>query len=320
MSTLRALLALCCTITVSLLLCMTSGCAATATAAVKAPAAEANRQFAADAATPPGHDEEIWVVEKYQGNEKPSEDTSRPGAGGLLARVPGQAAPIPFMLKHTDVKADIAGYLATVDVTQRYANPFNTAIEAVYVFPLPRDAAVSEFIMTIGQRRIRGIIRERAEAQRIYQAAKLQGFVASLLTQDRPNVFSQSVANIEPGQPIDINIRYLHALDYSDGWYAYRFPMKGVRDVSLSLHVDAGVKIDQLQLPSHWAHHTVDGSNATVTLVLNDIAQQQDFIMRYRVVGGPLKPRPLPSNHLDPATAFLSVDATRRSATQPSRP
>src|SRR5258706_2606194 len=79
--------------------------------------------------------------------------------------------------------------------------------------------------MTIGQRKIRGIIRERQEAQQIYNEAKSQGYVASLLTQERPNIFTQSVANIDPGKQIDINIRYFHTLSYVDGWYEYVFPM-----------------------------------------------------------------------------------------------
>ena len=79
--------------------------------------------------------------------------------------------------------------------------------------------------MTIGERRIRGIIREREEAERIYEAAKSQGYVASLLTQERPNVFTQKVANIEPGKQIDINIKYFSTLAYADGWYAFVFPM-----------------------------------------------------------------------------------------------
>lgn len=319
MSTLRAMVASCCLTSLSLLICLTSGCAATAPAAEKTADATAKMQQDANAATPPRHDEEIWVVQKYNGNEKPADDaSSRPGAGALLARLPDRAAPIPFTLKHTDVKAEIAGYLATVDVTQQYANPFNMPIEAVYVFSLPRDAAVCEFIMIIGQRKIRGIIRDRDQAMRIYRAAKAQGYTASLLKQDQPDVFSQSVANIEPNKPIDINIRYLHALDYADGWYAYRFPMKGVRDLSLSLRLDAGAKIDQLQVPSQVAPQTPDGSKATVTLALQDVEQGQDFLMRYRVAGGGrLKPRPLPANHLDPATAFLSIDATGRATTQP---
>src|SRR5438128_128324 len=84
--------------------------------------------------------------------------------------------------------------------------PYSSKIEAVYVFPLPHDAAVSEFVMTSGERRIRGIIRERKEAEALYNDAKRQGYVASLLTEERPNVFTQSVANIEPGKEILVNL------------------------------------------------------------------------------------------------------------------
>jgi len=200
------MLALCGTMTLGLLLCMISGCAATAPAAEKSADATTKMQYGATAAaTPPGRDEEIWVVQKYNGNAKPADDAgSRSGAGALLARLPAQAAPIPFTLKRTDVKADIAGCLATVDVTQQYANPFNTLIEAVYVFPLPRDAAVSEFIMTIGQRKIRGILRDHDQAMRIYQAAKAQGYTASLLNQDQPDVFHPREAAL----PSDLKWRF----------------------------------------------------------------------------------------------------------------
>ena len=148
-----------------------------------------------------------------------------PGSGTLMTRLPDSQNPVPVPLKHTDVKASIAGYVATVDVTQQYHNPYSGKIEAVYVFPLPANAAVNEFLMTIGERKIRGIIRERAEAEQIYKAARAQGHVASLMTQERPNVFTQSVANIEPGKQIDVNVKYFHTLEYVDGWYEYVFPM-----------------------------------------------------------------------------------------------
>src|SRR5262249_4914461 len=117
-----------------------------------------------------------------------------PGSGALMAKLPDQKR-IPIPLKHTDVCASILGYISTVDVTQQYTNPYSEKIEAVYVFPLPQDAAVSDFVMTIGDRKIRGIIREKEEARRIYEQARNQGYVASLMTQDRPNIFTQSVAN-----------------------------------------------------------------------------------------------------------------------------
>src|SRR5882724_9289482 len=166
--------------------------------------------------------EEIWVVAR--GNEPASmKPDDSPGSGALIATLDDKQIPMP--LKHTDVKASISGPISTVEVTQEFHNPYDQKIEAVYVFPLPHNAAINEFIMKIGERRIRGIIRERTEAERIYLEARRQGYVASLLTEERPNVFTQSVANIEPGKEIDVNIKYFHTLAYVDGWYEFVFPM-----------------------------------------------------------------------------------------------
>src|SRR5205085_872919 len=82
---------------------------------------------------------------------------------------------IPMPLKNTDVHASVSGFVGSVEVSQQFYNPYSSKIEAVYVFPLPHNAAVNEFIMTIGDRKIRGIIRERKEAEQIYQQAKRQG-------------------------------------------------------------------------------------------------------------------------------------------------
>src|SRR6266516_2026053 len=171
-----------------------------------------------------GPAEELWVISRSI-SDNGQRDPNTPGSGALAAKLPDQQHEIPLPLKHTDVKAAISGYIATVEVTQQFHNPYATKIEAVYVFPLPHNAAINEFLMTIGERRIRGIIRERQEAERIYQAAKSQGYVASLLTDERHNIFTQSVANIEPGKDIDVNIKYFHTLDYVDGWYEFAFPM-----------------------------------------------------------------------------------------------
>jgi len=131
--------------------------------------------------------------------------------------LPAHTKEVPLPLKHTDVKASISAYIASVEVTQEFHNPYDGKIEAVYVFPLPQNAAVNEFIMIIGERRIRGIIRERQEAEEIYRQARSQGYIASLMTQERPNIFTHSVANIEPGKRIDVNIKYFHTLAYADG-------------------------------------------------------------------------------------------------------
>jgi Ca-activated chloride channel family protein len=264
-----------------------------------------------------------------------NEDT--PSQGELRAKIrdaSGRNVEVPLPLEHTDVKASVSAFVATVDVTQRYRNPYDTKIEAVYVFPLPQNAAVTDFIMTIGKRRIRGIIREREEARKIYREAKRQGYTASLLTQERPNIFTQRVANIEPSKSIGITIRYFNTLKYSEGKYEFVFPMvvgprynppgsrggvgavargrgrtsgqpvevqylkpgeRSGHDISLTLDVDAGVEVEDVK--SHT--HAVDikrpsPSRIRVTLSRLDTIPNKDFVFRYKVAGKKMK------------TAFLS--------------
>jgi Ca-activated chloride channel family protein len=128
-------------------------------------------------------------------------------------------------LQHTDVKIEVSGFVASATVTQRYHNPFEKPIEAVYTFPLPNDAAVDDMQMTIGQRTIKSSIKRRKEAREIYERARKRGQRASLLEQERPNIFTQSVANIMPGDNIVITIRYVNILQYAAGHYELVFPM-----------------------------------------------------------------------------------------------
>lgn len=128
-------------------------------------------------------------------------------------------------LKHTDVKADITGFLSRVTVTQEFENPFKDTVEAVYTFPLPQNAAVDDMTMTIGDRTIRGLIKRREEAKEIYEAARQAGKTASLLDQERPNIFTQSVANLTPGAKVTIKISYVETLKYEEGTYQFVFPM-----------------------------------------------------------------------------------------------
>lgn len=130
----------------------------------------------------------------------------------------------PCPLKHTAVDAEISGAIARVTVTQQFHNPFKDKIEAIYVFPLHQDAAVDDMTMTVGDRLVKGVIKERGEAKRIYEQAKAQGKVASLLDQERPNIFTQSVANIEPGQQVTITIQYSQTMSWEDGRFEFDFP------------------------------------------------------------------------------------------------
>jgi Ca-activated chloride channel family protein len=128
-------------------------------------------------------------------------------------------------LKHTDVKAEISGFLSRVRVTQEFENPFKEKIEAVYTFPLPQNAAVDDMTMVVGDRTVRGRILPREEARNVYEAARAGGQVASLLDQERPNIFTQAVANIMPGEKVTVTISYVETLKYEDGAYEFVFPM-----------------------------------------------------------------------------------------------
>ncbi len=128
-------------------------------------------------------------------------------------------------LKQTTVRAEISGFLSRVRVTQEFENPFKEKIEAVYTFPLPQAAAVDDMTMRVGDRTVRGRILRREEAQAVYDAAKRGGQVASLLDQERPNIFTQSVANIMPGERVTVEISYVETLKYEDGSYEFVFPM-----------------------------------------------------------------------------------------------
>ncbi len=141
----------------------------------------------------------------------------------LGGKTPDQKLEMP--LQHTDVQIDVSGFVAQATVTQKYHNPFDKPIEAVYTFPLPEDAAVDDMQMTIGKRVIKGLIKRREEARQLYEEAKRQGQRASLLEQERPNVFTQSVANILPGDDILVTIRYVNILKYAEGNYELVFPM-----------------------------------------------------------------------------------------------
>jgi Ca-activated chloride channel family protein len=145
--------------------------------------------------------------------------------GGELRPAPGEGEVQAFPLKHTEVRAEITGSVAQVRVNQVFQNPYDRPIEAVYVFPLPRTAAVDDMEIRLDDRVIRGVIMRREEARALYQAARRSGRTAALLDQERPNIFTQSVANILPGEEVVVSIRFFDVLPYDAGFYEFTFPM-----------------------------------------------------------------------------------------------
>ncbi len=228
-------------------------------------------------------------------------------------------------LKHTKVDAEISGFLSRVNVTQEFENNFNEKIEAIYVFPLPNNAAVDAMTMRIGERTIRGKIMKREEAREVYEAAKSNGQIASLLDQERPNIFTQAVANILPGEKITIEISYVETLKYEDGSYEFVFPMvvgpryipgnatgnsgggfapntdqvsdgskitpkvareRAGHDISVNLKLDAGVLVENVVSKSHEINsNMLSGSSYKVELKSKKTIPNKDFVLKYDVAG-----------------------------------
>lgn len=131
---------------------------------------------------------------------------------------------MPCILESIEYDTHVSGYLATVNVRQRFLNPNTEKMNATYTFPLSDRAAIDQMTMKIGNRNLQSVLKESKEAKAIYEAAKRNGQSAALLEEYRPNIFTQSVANIEPGQSIEINTRYTEELPFSQGNYSLVLP------------------------------------------------------------------------------------------------
>ncbi len=213
-------------------------------------------------------------------------------------------------LKHTSVKADISGFLARVTVTQEFENSFTEPIEAVYTFPLSQNSAVDNMTLKIGERIIRGKIMKREEARKVYEQAKTEGKTASLLDQERANIFTQAVANILPNEKIIIEISYVETLKYEDGQYEFVFPMtvgpryipgsvkdankispkvaetRAGHDISIDVNLDAGVPTEGILSTSHpIATTNLSSNSARISLRDENVIPNKDFILRYDVTG-----------------------------------
>lgn len=239
------------------------------------------------------------------------------GADGKL----GEACP----LQGTRVSAKVEGFGARVIVVQTFTNPSKTPIEAVYTFPLPQDSAVDGMRMIIGDRIIDGIIKKKEEAKKVYEEAKQQGKSAALLDQERPNVFTQSVANIPPGAEIQVALTYVQILKFEKDEFEFVFPMvvghrytdaatpdpekinppivpAGTRSgstIDLELDLDAGAPIMGMRSVLHKVETERLGDNrAKVRLAKADEIPNRDFIFRYTIASSELVGGLL--THIDP--------------------
>jgi len=224
----------------------------------------------------------------------------------------GRVVQLPLL--RNEVSVDISGDLASVEIIQTFANPQDLALDARYLFPLPEDAAVHAMRLVAGDVVIEAEIKRVEEAQQVFNEAKASGKQAALLTQHRPNVFTQDIANLPPGHEVRVEIEYAHAIPKQDGAYNFHFPMTvGPRYVpadrehsgdpeplamgewnvksqenpqfiaparmSLDLHLNGGAAIHSVRSPSHQI--AVTGESSTRDIRLDGPIRNDDFVLRY---------------------------------------
>jgi Ca-activated chloride channel family protein len=145
--------------------------------------------------------------------------------GALLFRTATVGDYVVAPRVETEVAIQVTGIIARTRVTQVFHNPGAEFVEGVYVFPLPEQAAVDHLWIRIGDRQIEGQVKEKEEARRTYEAAKREGRKAALVEQQRPNLFTNSVAHIGPNEMVRVTIEYQQSLAYDNGEYKLRFPL-----------------------------------------------------------------------------------------------
>ncbi len=219
------------------------------------------------------------------------------------------AKPLALPLENTTVDVLVSGPYAELTIEQTFSNPNEEFIEAIYSFPLHQEAAVDQMWMRFGDRIIEGKVHEREEAKKLYEEAKEAGNAAALTEQERPNLFTQSVANLAPGETVSITLHMIQPLTYEDGRYSFELPLTvGPRFVpagadpvdtekispllaaaptgaTVDLHVTAemGLGIDEMWSPSHELVPSVSGSHGSVHLA--GLTGDRDFVLNIDLEG-----------------------------------
>lgn len=225
-----------------------------------------------------------------------------------------------FPLKETSVTANINGVIAETYVTQVYGNEGENPINATYVFPASSTVTVHGMTMEIGNQKVVAQIREKEEAKQEFEQAKSEGKSASLMEQQRPNVFTMDVANIMPGDTVRIELHYTEMINPVEGTYEFVFPtVVGPRCVgpseagntdndwaetpylpdgdtppgkySITVNLSTGVPITELTCKSHEINVTKKGDSMAQVKLANpsDYAGNRDFILKYKLTGEQLQ-------------------------------
>ena len=188
---------------------------------------------------------------------------------------------------NTDVKIEITGMVAFARVIQEFENPGDEWLEGVYVFPLPEDAAVSHLTMDVGDRVIEGVIKEKEEAKKTYTEAKKEGKKASLLEQERPNIFMMSVANIGPNEVIKVELEYQQTVRFDNGVFSLRFPTVVSPRYIPGQQIETESSFDEFDL-SGWAFATTEVPDAPrISPPVVEPGQDPDNLLSLEVILDP---------------------------------
>jgi Ca-activated chloride channel family protein len=213
-------------------------------------------------------------------------------------------------LRETSAEVEIAGVIARVAVRQLFENGGPKPIEAVYVFPASTRAAVHGMRMKIGARVIEAHIDRRQAAREDYEAARSQGRRASLLEQERPNVFTMSVANVMPGDRIEVHLDYSELLVPDQGVYEFMYPaVVGPRytggadpakdqwmanphlpagqpapyGFDVGVHLETGMPLKAVSSPSHAIDVRYASSSSADVKLRDKAGGDRDYVLRYRL-------------------------------------
>ena len=260
----------------------------------------------------------LWTVSASATELRPDQVQS----GSLLLRM--QQGYVTATVLNTEVDIQVSGLVARVSVRQEFRNEGTEWVEGVYVFPLPEKAAVDRMRLHVGERFIEGEIREKEQARKEYEQAREQGKKASLVEQQRANLFTTSVANIAPGELVVIELEYLEDLRYEEGAFSLRFPLTltprfipgaplpdrqgsgwspdttRVTDASLitppmvtasrghrvrlDVTIDAGVELDKITSRYHPVDVAEQGQEYSVSLLNGSEAMDHDFELVWKPV------------------------------------
>lgn len=238
-------------------------------------------------------------------------DQGEPGytSGALMMRAKDGDRVVEAVRLGTDIDMTVSGLTVRTRVTQAFRNTTGRWVEAVYVYPLPDDGGVDTLKMVVGRKVIVGEIKQRAEAQAIYEAAKAQGQKAALVEQGRPNMFTNTVANVGPGETVLVQIEYQAPVTVRSGDYSLRVPLVvaprytspgaatapdanaprldphtggKINPVTITVHLRAGFALADLTSPTHALGVRDERGGVKITLADGDVPADRDFVLTWR--------------------------------------